>query len=164
MHILNSLHPPWVGTHIPHTVFNTFPKVLMRKMCLTIKCLFSWWSFPLFYDGDVWWPRQKNGPGSSTLRVKHAADHSTMLLSCLPKWVHIIFAIKYCYMYTVDTHTTLFSEDILCIYLYIPNQCSSGDFFRRNGRMNFLLLLSWSQDSYEKKKMMTSQKVNRNPK
>ena len=34
--------------HILHTVLYTFPKVLTRRICLTIKRLFSWWSFPLF--------------------------------------------------------------------------------------------------------------------
>ena len=34
--------------HILHTVFYTFPKVLTRRICSSIKWIFSWWSFPLF--------------------------------------------------------------------------------------------------------------------
>ena len=37
-----------ISMHILHTVLYTFPKVLTRRICLTIKRLFSWWSFPLF--------------------------------------------------------------------------------------------------------------------
>ena len=37
--------------HILHTVLYTFAKELTRRICLTIKSNFSWWSFPSF-----WWP------------------------------------------------------------------------------------------------------------
>ena len=30
------------------TVLCTFPKMLTRRICLTIKSFFTWWSFPLF--------------------------------------------------------------------------------------------------------------------
>ena len=46
-HPLHPLHPN-ISVHILHTVTYTFPKVLMRKICSTIKSSFSWWSFPLF--------------------------------------------------------------------------------------------------------------------
>ena len=36
--------------HNLHTALFLFPKVLTRRICLTIKSFFSWWSFPLF-----WW-------------------------------------------------------------------------------------------------------------
>ena len=41
------LHPT-TSLHILHTVLYTFPKVLTRRIRLTIKSLFSWWSFFLF--------------------------------------------------------------------------------------------------------------------
>ena len=34
--------------HILRTVFYTFPNVLIRRICFTIKSSLSWWSFPLF--------------------------------------------------------------------------------------------------------------------
>ena len=37
-----------INMQILHTVFYKFPKVLTRRICLTIKRFFSWWSFPLF--------------------------------------------------------------------------------------------------------------------
>ena len=45
--ILDPLHPHII-TCIFHTVLHTFPKVLTRRICLTNKSFFSWWSFPLF--------------------------------------------------------------------------------------------------------------------
>ena len=39
---------PNIRLHILHTVHYTFPKVLTRRICWTIKSFFSWWSFPLF--------------------------------------------------------------------------------------------------------------------
>ena len=42
---------PWhsnISMHILHTVFYTFPKVLIRRICFTIKSSLSWWSFPSF--------------------------------------------------------------------------------------------------------------------
>ena len=42
-----NLHPD-ISMHILHTVLYTFPKVLTRRICLTIKSFISWWSFPLF--------------------------------------------------------------------------------------------------------------------
>ena len=35
------LHPNISG-HILHTVLNTFPKVLTRRICLTIKSFYHW--------------------------------------------------------------------------------------------------------------------------
>ena len=49
---LNPLHPN-ISKHFLHTVLNTFPKVPTRRICWTIKSLFSWWSFPLFS-----WPQR----------------------------------------------------------------------------------------------------------
>ena len=37
-----------ISMHILHNIFHTIPKVLTRRMRLTIKSFFSWWSFPLF--------------------------------------------------------------------------------------------------------------------
>ena len=44
---LNPLHAN-ISMHILHTIINTFPKVLTRRICLLIKSFFHWWSFPLF--------------------------------------------------------------------------------------------------------------------
>ena len=38
---INTLHHD-ISTHIHHTVFLTFPKVLTNMICLTIKSLFGW--------------------------------------------------------------------------------------------------------------------------
>ena len=43
-----------IRMHILHTVLYTFPKVLTRRICLTIKNYFIWWSFPLFLQLYVW--------------------------------------------------------------------------------------------------------------
>ena len=43
----NPLHPNII-MHILHTVLYTFPKVLTRRICLTIKGFFGCWSFFLF--------------------------------------------------------------------------------------------------------------------
>ena len=45
--VFNPLHPN-IRMHILHTVLYTFPDVVARRICLTIKRLFSWLSFPLF--------------------------------------------------------------------------------------------------------------------
>ena len=45
--LVNPLHPN-INMDILHTVFYTFPKVLARRVCLSIKRMFSLWSFPLF--------------------------------------------------------------------------------------------------------------------
>ena len=45
--LFNPLHPN-ISRHILPTFFYTFPMVLTRRICLTIKIFFSWWSFPLF--------------------------------------------------------------------------------------------------------------------
>ena len=45
--LVNPLHPN-INMDILHTVFYTFPKVLTRRVCLSIKRMFSLWSFPLF--------------------------------------------------------------------------------------------------------------------
>ena len=39
---------PNISMHILHTVLYTFPKVLTRRICPSIKSFFSWWSFTLF--------------------------------------------------------------------------------------------------------------------
>ena len=44
---VNPLHPN-ISWHVLHTVFITFPKVLTRRTCLTIKSFYCWWSFPFF--------------------------------------------------------------------------------------------------------------------
>ena len=44
---INPSHPH-INMHILHAVLYTFSKVLIRRICLTIKRNFSWWSFPLF--------------------------------------------------------------------------------------------------------------------
>ena len=46
LHFFNPLHPI-ISMHILHTVLCTFPKVLTRRICLSIKSLFNWWSFPI---------------------------------------------------------------------------------------------------------------------
>ena len=45
-----SLNPllPNISMQILQTVLHTFPKRLTRRICLTIKSCFSWWSSPLF--------------------------------------------------------------------------------------------------------------------
>ena len=45
--LFSPLHPNFT-LHILHTVLYTFPNVLTRRICLTIKSFFSWWSFSLF--------------------------------------------------------------------------------------------------------------------
>ena len=46
---------PNISMHIPHTVLYTFPKVLILRLFLLIKWFFySWWSFALFSDPNVW--------------------------------------------------------------------------------------------------------------
>ena len=47
MKVKNPLHPN-ISMHILHTVLYTFPKVLTRRICLTIKSFSGWQSFPLF--------------------------------------------------------------------------------------------------------------------
>ena len=44
---VNPLHPN-LSMYTLSTVVYTFPEVLMRRICLTIKSFFSWWLFPLF--------------------------------------------------------------------------------------------------------------------
>ena len=43
----NPLHPN-ISKHILHTVLYTIPTVWTRRICLSIKSFFSWWSCPLF--------------------------------------------------------------------------------------------------------------------
>ena len=55
--IFNLVHPH-IRMHILHTVLNTFPKRLTRRIYLTIKSCFSWWSPPLndlMFDSGVIW-------------------------------------------------------------------------------------------------------------
>ena len=47
MKVRNPLHPN-ISMHILHTVLYIFPKVLTRRICLTIKSFSGWQSFPLF--------------------------------------------------------------------------------------------------------------------
>ena len=47
MKVRNPLHPN-ISMHILHTVLYTFPTVLTRRICLTIKSFSGWQSFPLF--------------------------------------------------------------------------------------------------------------------
>ena len=42
------LFHPNISIHILCIVFYTFPLVLTRRICLPIRSLSSWWSFPLF--------------------------------------------------------------------------------------------------------------------
>ena len=49
---LNPLYPK-ISVHILHTVLKSFPKVVMRRICLTIRSFFGWRSFPLFPWHDV---------------------------------------------------------------------------------------------------------------
>ena len=44
--VFNPLHPK-ISMHILHTVLYTFPNMLARRICLTIKRFFNWLSFPL---------------------------------------------------------------------------------------------------------------------
>ena len=46
---INPLQPN-IRAYILHTALCTFPRVLTRRICLTIKSLFSWWSFPFSRD------------------------------------------------------------------------------------------------------------------
>ena len=46
-HNLTLLHRD-ISMYILQTVLYTFHKVLKRRICLTIKSSFSWWSFSLF--------------------------------------------------------------------------------------------------------------------
>ena len=45
--ILNHFLPN-ISMNILHTTPQTFPRVLTRRICSTIKSFFSWWSSPLF--------------------------------------------------------------------------------------------------------------------
>ena len=38
----------YISMLILPAVIHIFPKVLLRRICLTIESFFSWWSFPLF--------------------------------------------------------------------------------------------------------------------
>ena len=40
--------PPNISMQILHTILNTIPKRLTRRICVTIKSCFSWWSSPPF--------------------------------------------------------------------------------------------------------------------
>ena len=50
-HPPNLLHSN-INMPILHTASYTFPNGLARRICLTMKSFFSWWSFPLFL-----WPK-----------------------------------------------------------------------------------------------------------
>ena len=51
---VNPVHPN-ISIYILHTVLYTFPKVLTKRICLTIKSFFSCWSFPrvFWFWGEV---------------------------------------------------------------------------------------------------------------
>ena len=67
----NPLHPN-ISIHILHTVICIFTDVLTRRICLTIKSFFSWWSFPLFSWHwcviQLWYCKEKLDAGHCTLR------------------------------------------------------------------------------------------------
>ena len=44
---INPLHLN-INMHILYTVLYKYPKVLIRRICVTIYSFFGWWSFPLF--------------------------------------------------------------------------------------------------------------------
>ena len=44
---INPLHPK-ISMHTLHTVFCSTPKVLTKRICLSVLRIFSWWSFPSF--------------------------------------------------------------------------------------------------------------------
>ena len=46
--VLLTLYHTNISMHILHTVLHTFPKRLARRICLTIKSCFCWWSSTLF--------------------------------------------------------------------------------------------------------------------
>ena len=46
--VLLTLYHTNISMHILHTVLHTFPKRLTRRICLTIKSCFCWWSSTLF--------------------------------------------------------------------------------------------------------------------
>ena len=52
-----------ISMHILYTGVHTFPKALTRRIVLTIKSIFSWWSFPLFswplYVIQGWYCKEK---------------------------------------------------------------------------------------------------------
>ena len=52
LHIQACLNPshPKINMHLLHTVLHTFPKVLIIRICLTIKSFFNMWSFPLLSE------------------------------------------------------------------------------------------------------------------
>ena len=69
---LNSLHPN-INMHILHTVVYTFSNhVLARRICWTIKRIFSWWSFPLFscLIQGWYWKEKLDASLSQRLKVK----------------------------------------------------------------------------------------------
>ena len=62
--------------YIIHNVLSTFPKVLTRRICLTIKSFFSWWSFVLFTWPKCvilgWYCKEKSHVGHSSVSKKPA--------------------------------------------------------------------------------------------
>ena len=52
--ILNHLHPN-ISMHIPLNIFYTFPNVLKRRICFTIKSFSSWFNHFLYsHDLNLW--------------------------------------------------------------------------------------------------------------
>ena len=50
--ISQTLQHPYISMHILQTVLYTFPKVLTRRICLSIKRFFGWWSLSSYF-----WPK-----------------------------------------------------------------------------------------------------------
>ena len=56
-HVFDPSHPK-ISMHILHTVLYTRPKVLTKRICLTINSFFNWWSFlPFSWPQHLiqWW-------------------------------------------------------------------------------------------------------------
>ena len=83
MHFFHPLHPN-IGMLFLHTVLYTFSKVLIRRICSSIK---SWWSFPLFlwpkcliqgwYGKEKWDANHSNGTKGYNSRIISDRDRHT---------------------------------------------------------------------------------------
>ena len=80
-HLLYPLHL-YISIHILHTVLYTFPKVPTKRIYVTIRTFFCWWSFPLF----LWpvcliqsWFKEKLDTSHSK-GLKNQSEVSTSLL------------------------------------------------------------------------------------
>ena len=84
--------------NIVPTVLYIFPKVLTRRICLTIKSFFSWWLVPLFLWPwcviQGWYREEKLDAYHSTgLRVKLQAF--ALQQSCLKFWDFQLFILTW---------------------------------------------------------------------